>query len=139
MTEEKKIMEKYIPIELMGMFDYWIHHVAISREKMTAYVAKRNNHLPSHVVVVDACLACRVLDEGKRLKLLRDHQFEKNQIFECIQSDFIIWFLQENLGMYNDDEMNLRHFLITDENYMIDVLSAFPPSFQSMNHIMIED
>jgi hypothetical protein len=85
---------------------------------------------PTERIIIDASLCNRVADEGKRLKLLRDHKVGDAQIHECENSEFLQWFLKENLGVY--DNYNLRHLLIADDNYVIDVLAAHLPKLVSL-------
>ena len=72
------------------------------------------------------CLAYRFVQESGRLKTLANSTLGPLNV--TTKSDFISWFKEEGLGVY--DDWALFHFIICCEDGIIDVISTNEPLFE---------
>lgn len=72
------------------------------------------------------CLSYRVTQESGRLKSLENSSL--NPFSKTIESEFISWFKDEALGIY-DDRLILQYTIVNLDN-IIDVICEYPPTVE---------
>ncbi len=77
-------------------------------------------------------LAYRNIDEGDRLRLWDEHPETqgKHSFYNVENSEWVQWFLKENSGKYEPEEVS--HYSIHTPNDVIDILSIGAPTSVSM-------
>jgi len=128
-------MKKTKPYKLSGIIeDFKIQYIVQSSGYLKIVLIGNEKNKSKNVILFDSCLACRILNESHRLKFLRD--IEESLLSENIlvmgKSEYIKWFVNENLGVYKEDE--LTHYIIFDSEYVIDVISISPPKLQELDY-----
>ena len=74
-------------------------------------------------VIFKSYLAYRIVQESGRLKSLENDDLKSFK--KTTESEFISWFKEEALGIYDDQE--LTHYVIVNLDNIVDIISEFPP------------